>query len=662
MEENKKDFTNAYVDYNSTDIEATNEHLKNLTGGHGRVAIVNPGPYGGSLLYKSLLSLVKQDPETKANIEIGGSIEEGGTYEYHDEVKNLLVVQSQKLDAKGNVLKTYEPVGGLGDEVMGSLDGRHLNKAKALTQHTNEKGEPVENDLAYAIANSDFVLITDNSSKVEETLDKAIDTRKTLNRPNVVLGVIAKGTKSLELAEKYPDIVFLDGFHNAGKLTRPLPQYLTDVNCRDAATAFTTAEILKETMPGFAYKPSVETFANMHRCAAKNLNSLLCGFAEVYYDNDFAAAVRNAAIDQINDQASIIANKFKEENPTQWNGVKPKAFGNNYSSINATLKVNGDTEQRDLSFKQDLATNLDVERSMSYPSDGKSTRNMRAGMIMGFYALIHKEIPTVDQLMNFCQVAASIGNVTGNMEKGDPTRKPVSLLLGDPESSLDDGSKTDLKNDLNYRLDNYWNQKIEALETDTADKLQKLADGPPKENTQEARDSIEQEAAEAKVALERNIEPAKELLVTISALRDKEAIEGGISDLQIEKFLNASKGTALTKKALEGVKSLETMPAFLEKYGVEPKDRTFVTLLTEAMKEGIGGKTHSTIMMDSKAMLDYIMQADQKMSKAGRIESALNGIVDFVRSNVNQQPSTSVSGVIPSNAKQAPYQGDMISF
>ncbi len=597
--EEKPPFSNSYTS-GLEDAGAAKTALTRLLNGDAKVAIVNPGPYGSGLLYKALLGHVvleevKDDQgeviERKPKISKNNS----ELYEYNNTAENLIVVRSSRILTKeqiakelakenldtnifdgkdagerikgtkaeyeklqdGNYKKIYYPVGGFNDQVTEDLDRLHRNKAELLSSHIVDK-ESVDNDLAYAIQHSDFVLLTDNSSSIENTLKEAKDLRDTLGRPNVVFGMVAKGAKSLEIAaEKYPDIVFLDGFHNANKLPNPIGGYLTDVNCLDATTALITSKILGNTMPGFSYKPSVETFANMHRCAAKNLHSLLCGFAQMYYESDFAGTIRRSAIDQINDQASIVAEHFRHDkgHEPKWGALKPKDLGNHYKNIEATLVKNGEdtSEKRNRTFVQDTATGLDVELSMSYPSEGTPTRNMRAGMLMGFYALIYKKIPTIDELTDFFAVSGEIGDAM----------KALSSLK--PEKG-------------GWTFDKV--ESFVALDGDNAER----------ELFQKSGIVLSDEA--------------KELLGIIKAKKEKGPFDEGISDDQIRKFSKLCATGTLNVKSLEGLKSIEAMPTFLEGCGIKEEDRTFTKLLQDAILKQ--DETAKNIMLNTDNMLAYI--------------------------------------------------------
>lgn len=309
-----------------------------------------------------------------------------------------------------------ELLGAFSETEIEGMDPRHVTKMYRMAQH-REGPESISNDLEYLIANCELVLLTANSKYIANDLTEARKIRERLKRRNVVLGCLAgsfshdeANNQSYVLCEKYPNLAFFSGFHRHGALRDPLDSFTANFCHPNALNALTGAYLLNKLSLNIQVAPGIHNVEAQYIKAAKNMASILAGFAYEYHQQNsgILPTVLTLLLNQCLDQAASVSMHRKDRHRLYTEqSIALTELGYAVPRIEATLNKGGYLERvRDHTFSQLTAMVADVRGSMMQPVRGNPTRNFQAGQTLALGMQKHGRCPIdIGEFENWCEEA-----------------------------------------------------------------------------------------------------------------------------------------------------------------------------------------------------------------------------------------------------------------
>ena len=192
-----------------------------------------------------------------------------------------------------------ELLGAFSQEATDSMDSGHVETMLDMGSH-RVNGERIPNTLADLIQRCDLVVLSANSSYVEEDLLEACRLREDLGREQVVLACLAGSfnhdpisNSAYVLCEKQPNLAFFSGFHRHGALRNPFDSFTANFCHPNALTAMLGAQLLDRLSPNIQVSPGVHNVEGQYIKAAKNMASVFAGFGYGFHQDN--PGVANAA-------------------------------------------------------------------------------------------------------------------------------------------------------------------------------------------------------------------------------------------------------------------------------------------------------------------------------------------------------------------------------
>jgi len=309
-----------------------------------------------------------------------------------------------------------ELLGAFSETEIDGMDPRHVTKMYRMAQHKDAQ-EIVPNDLEYLIAHCELVLLTANSKYIANDLVEACQIRERLKRRNVVLGCLAGSfshdevkNQSYVLCEKNPYLAFFSGFHRHGALRDPLDSFTANFCHQNALNALTGAYLLNKLSPNIQVAPGIHNVEAQYIKAAKNMSSILAGFAYEYHQQNsgILPTVLTLLLNQCLDQAASVSMHRKDRHKLYTEqSIALTELGYAVPRIEATLNKGGYLERvRDHTFSQLTAMVADVRGSMMRPVRGNPTRNFQAGRVLALGMQQHGRCPIdIEEFENWCEEA-----------------------------------------------------------------------------------------------------------------------------------------------------------------------------------------------------------------------------------------------------------------
>lgn len=302
-------------------------------------------------------------------------------------------------------------------EIAG-MDPRHVSKMRRMSVHKDKDDSAVPNNLAYLIEHCELVLLSANSKYIEQDLKEACWLRRKLKRPNVVLACLAGSfghdaatNSSYVLCGKYPNLAFFSGFHRHGALRDPLDSFTANFCHPNALDALIGAQLLNKLSPNIQVSPGIHNVEGQYIKAAKNMASILAGFAYEYHQQNsgILPTVLTLLLNQCLDQAATVSMHRKDRQKLySEQTIDLTELGYAVPRIEATLNKGAYAERvRDHTFSQLTAMVADVRGSMMLPVRGKPTRNFQAGRILAKGMKEQGRCPNnIDEFEKWCETAS----------------------------------------------------------------------------------------------------------------------------------------------------------------------------------------------------------------------------------------------------------------
>ncbi len=316
-------------------------------------------------------------------------------------------------------------LGAFKDEAIQGMDVDHVNNMYRMAHHL-EGSKSVPNTLEYLIQHCDIVILSANSSYIEQDLSEACKVREKLGRNNVVLGCLAgsyshdeEKNESYVLCEKEPNLGFFSGFHRHGALRDPVDSFTANFCHPDALTALLGAYILNNLSANIQVSPGIHNVEAQYIKAAKNMSSIFAGFGYEYHRENpgILPTLLTLLLDQCLDQAATVSMSRRDRHRLYYRQpIVLTELGYGVPRIEATLNRGGDVEKaRDHTFSQLTAMVADVRGSMMLPMTGKPTRNFQAGQVLAHLMEQLGRCPiSIQEYEQWCQDAGlSKGSLEG---------------------------------------------------------------------------------------------------------------------------------------------------------------------------------------------------------------------------------------------------------
>ncbi len=307
-----------------------------------------------------------------------------------------------------------EILGAFSQDVINGMDKSHISKLLDISHH-REGSKNVPNNLSDLILRCELVILSSNSNHIESDLAEAQLLRKKLNREHVVLACLSgsfchssEERKSYVLCEKEPLLGFFSGFHRHDALRNPLDSFTANFCHPNALESIFGARLLDKLSPNIQVSSGVHNLESQYIKAAKNISSILAGFAYTFHENNpgFLPTVLTLLLNQCLDQAatvSMLRNDRDEFYNTQPFPITELGYG--VEKIEATLIKDGNQlNVRDHTFSQLTAMVADVRGSMMPPNNGSPTRNFKAGQILATKMNAEQRCPyDLEEFYNWCE-------------------------------------------------------------------------------------------------------------------------------------------------------------------------------------------------------------------------------------------------------------------
>ena len=285
-----------------------------------------------------------------------------------------------------------ELLGAFSQDATDSMDSGHVETMLDMGSH-RVNGQRTPNTLADLIQRCDLVVLSANSSYVEEDLLEACRLREELGREQVVLACLAGSfnhdpisNSAYVLCEKQPNLAFFSGFHRHGALRNPFDSFTANFCHPNALIAMLGAQLLDRLSPNIQVSPGVHNVEGQYIKAAKNMASVFAGFGYGFHQDNpgVLPTLLTLLLDQCLDQAATVSMARSDRQRLYHRQPIPLTeLGYAVPRIEATLVRDGDFEKvRDHTFTQLTAMVADVRGSMMLPVSGQPTRNFQAGQIM----------------------------------------------------------------------------------------------------------------------------------------------------------------------------------------------------------------------------------------------------------------------------------------
>ncbi|MDJ0706083.1 MAG: hypothetical protein QNJ46_22660 [Leptolyngbyaceae cyanobacterium MO_188.B28] len=315
-------------------------------------------------------------------------------------------------------------MGAFSDDAIQGMDPDHVEKMRRMVIH-DEGGRQAPNTLAYLLETCDLVILTANSSHIEQDVQEACALRTELNREQVVLACLAGSfshdfikDESYVLCEKQPNLGFFSGFHRHGALRNPVDSFTANFCHPNALTALLGAHLLDKISPNIQVSPGIHNVEAQYIKAAKNISSIFAGFGYAYHRENTGTlpTLLTLLLDQCLDQAATVS-MFRRDRQRLYHRqpIALTELGYGVQRIEAVLSRGGDMEKvRDHTFAQLTAMVADVRGSMMLPTSGSPTRNFQAGQILAEKMRVHKRAPRgIEEFEAWCE---EVGLRKGGLE------------------------------------------------------------------------------------------------------------------------------------------------------------------------------------------------------------------------------------------------------
>ena len=309
-----------------------------------------------------------------------------------------------------------ELMGAFSQEATDSMDAGHVETVLDMGSH-RVNGERIPNTLADLIQRCDLVVLSANSSYVEEDLLEACRLREEFGREQVVLACLAGSfnhdpisNSAYVLCEKQPNLAFFSGFHRHGALRNPFDSFTANFCHPNALTAMLGAQLLDRLSPNIQVSPGVHNVEGQYIKAAKNMASVFAGFGYGFHQDNpgVLPTLLTLLLDQCLDQAATVSMARSDRQRLYHRQPIPLTeLGYAVPRIEATLVRDGDFEKvRDHTFTQLTAMVADVRGSMMLPVSGQPTRNFQAGQIMAQQMREQGRCPaSMEELESWCEAS-----------------------------------------------------------------------------------------------------------------------------------------------------------------------------------------------------------------------------------------------------------------
>ena len=309
-----------------------------------------------------------------------------------------------------------ELLGAFSEAEIAGMDPRHVSKMHRMSLH-KEGDINKPNDLTYLIQHCDLVMLSANSKYIEQDLREACWLRKELKRPHVLLACLAGSfghdpttNSSYVLCEKYPNLAFFSGFHRHGALRDPLDSFTANFCHPNALDALIGAHLLNKLSPNIQVSPGIHNVEGQYIKAAKNMASILAGFAYEYHQQNsgILPTVLTLLLNQCLDQAATVSMHRKDRHKLySEQTIDLTELGYAVPRIEATLNKGAYAERvRDHTFSQLTAMVADVRGSMMRPVRGNPTRNFQAGRVLAQGMRQHGRCPyDIEEFEQWCEAA-----------------------------------------------------------------------------------------------------------------------------------------------------------------------------------------------------------------------------------------------------------------
>ncbi len=300
-------------------------------------------------------------------------------------------------------------LGAFSKKLISELDPKLINKMKDMASYVIN-GERIFYTLSDLIKRCEIVILSSNSNHVENDLKNAISLRKKLNRRNVMLACLV-GSFTNDLATNIPSLLcennvnlaFFSGFHRHGALRNPDDSFTANFCHPDPLNALLGARLLDKLSPNIQVSPGIHNIEAQYVKAAKNMSSILAGFAHTYHKDNpgLLPTLLTLLLNQCLDQAATISNKKDRNNVSSFPITE---IGYGVERIEAALLKKGNMQiVRDHTFIQLTPVIADVKGSMMLPVSGIPTRNFQVGQIFARKLYELKRCPlNLEELIAWC--------------------------------------------------------------------------------------------------------------------------------------------------------------------------------------------------------------------------------------------------------------------